>query len=65
MEENKEISMEVLEQVGQAFVQFMKAQYDDLKQEYHKDPNIKKMMDLPSYCFTMFVLAIKSYDNSN
>lgn len=66
MEEKQtpDLSIEQLEYVGSNFVNFMKKEYDSLKTEYHKDENIKKMMDLPSYCFTMFVIAIKSYEEA-
>jgi hypothetical protein len=59
--ENQQLTIEQLEQVGYSFVQFCKAEYPALKKTYHKDENIKKMMDLPSYCYTMFLFAVKSY----
>lgn len=68
MEEEKEIpelTMEQIEQLGSTFVNFMKSEYEVLKKNYYSDENVKKMMDLPSYCFTMFVIAIKSYYEEN
>lgn len=56
------VSIEQLEQVGHSFINYMRQEYPNLKKAYHEDKNVKDMMDLPSYCFTMFVIAIKSYD---
>lgn len=60
--EQQPISIEQIEELGSAFVHFMKQEYTNLKTQYYEDANVKKMMDLPSYCFTMFVIAIKSYN---
>lgn len=65
MEEQKQLSIEDLEQVGFAFVKFMKVEYEELKKEYHKNEHVKKMMDLPSFCYTRFLIAIKSHSNPN
>lgn len=59
--ENQQLTIEHIEQVGYSFVQFCNHEYPALKSAYHQDETIKKMMDLPSYCFTMFVFAIKNY----
>ena len=56
------ITIEQLEQVGYSFVNYLKTEYPNLKKTYHSDETIKKMMDLPSYCFTMFLFAIKNYE---
>jgi len=61
----KQITLEDVEKVGELFVNFMKIEYDNLKESYHKNPKYKEIMDLPSYCFTMFIIAIKSYNELN
>lgn len=59
--ENQQLTIEHIEQVGYSFIQFCNQEYPALKKAYHKDETLKKMMDLPSYCFTMYLFAIKNY----
>lgn len=58
------MDIEQIEKVGQIFTAFMNQEYHHLKKSYHEDRNIKSMMNLPNYCFTMFIVAIKSFEEN-